>query len=150
MRFGRRNDATPRYRPWSKRSAKALRPYVPEVREAALRDFGERYPELEFAPVVVVIAALDEEECIGGVLEAIPAEACGLAVDTLVVDDGSEDRTTEVSLENGVYVARLARNCGHGIALRLGYQLAREHGARYIVTLDADGQWDPVEIPAQA
>ena len=47
----------------------------------------------------------------------------------------------------GVRVARLERNCGHGIALRVGYQLAREHGARFIVTLDADGQWNPVELP---
>src|SRR3712207_8602218 len=41
----------------------------------------------------------------------------------------------------------LSRNCGHGVALRLGYQLAAEHGADYIVTLDADMQWDPVEMP---
>jgi glycosyltransferase involved in cell wall biosynthesis len=33
------------------------------------------------------------------------------------------------------------------VALRVGYRLAREHGARFIVTLDADGQWDPVELP---
>jgi glycosyltransferase involved in cell wall biosynthesis len=46
-----------------------------------------------------------------------------------------------------VLVARLERNCGHGIALRVGYQLAREHGARFIVTLDGDGQWDPADVP---
>lgn len=147
MLFRNRRDPIPGYRPWSKRSAKRLRPYVREVREAALRSFRERYPDLELAPVVVVIAAYDEEECIGAVLDAIPAEACGLPIDTIVVDDGSGDRTTEVSLAHGVYAAKLERNCGHGIALRVGYQLAREHGARYIVTLDADGQWDPVEIP---
>ena len=128
-------------------SAKALKPYVAEVRAEAIRSFSERYPGLQFAPVVVVIAAYNEDECIGGVLEAIPPEACGLPVDTLVVDDGSADRTTDVSLEHGVHVATLKGNCGHGVALRLGYQLAREHGGRYIVTLDADGQWDPVEIP---
>jgi glycosyltransferase involved in cell wall biosynthesis len=133
--------------PWSKRSAKGLRPYVPEVRADAVRAFREDYPDLRLAPVVVVIAAYTEEECIGGVLEAIPREARGLPVETIVVDDGSADRTTEVALGQGVYVARLERNCGHGVALRLGYELAREHGAEYIVTLDADGQWDPVELP---
>jgi glycosyltransferase involved in cell wall biosynthesis len=133
--------------PWAKRSAKNLRPYVPEVRAEAVRDFHEHYPRIRLAPVVVVIAAYAEEECIGGVLEAIPREACGLRVETIVVDDGSADRTAEVARGHGVYVARLERNCGHGVALRLGYELAREHGARYIVTLDADGQWDPLEIP---
>ena len=128
-------------------SAKSLRPYVPEVREQALEDFRERHPGLEFAPVVVVIAALDEEGSIGGVLEEIQPRMCGLAVDTLVVDDGSTDGTSDVAHAHDVYVARLERNCGHGIALRLGYQLAREHGARFIVTLDGDGQWDPADVP---
>jgi glycosyltransferase involved in cell wall biosynthesis len=131
----------------STESAKALRPYVPEVRARAIGAFGDRYPALRLAPVVVVIAAYDEEEAIGAVLEGVPGATSGLKVDTLVIDDGSRDRTKDVSLEHGVYVARLERNCGHGIALRAGYQLAREHGARYIVTLDGDGQWDPLEIP---
>jgi glycosyltransferase involved in cell wall biosynthesis len=133
--------------PWRSRSAKSLRPYVPEVRANALEVFRRRYQDLALAPVAVVIAAYTEEDCIGGVLEAIPAQACGLRIDTIVVDDGSADATTQVALDHGVYVARLERNCGHGIALRLGYELARDHGARYIVTLDADGQWDPVEVP---
>lgn len=128
-------------------SAKALAPYTERVRADAIREFGECYPGLTFAPVVVVIAALDEADCIADVLRNIPAEACGLSIDTLVIDDGSTDGTREVSLAEGVHVARLERNCGHGVALRLGYLLVREHGARFIVTLDADGQWDPVELP---
>ncbi len=129
-------------------STKRFEPYIPQVRADALRDFDRRYPGLAFAPVVVVIAAYNEEPCLGGVLDDVPAMACGLKVDTLVVDDGSDDQTEKVALEHGVHVARLERNCGHGIALRVGYQLAREHGAQFIVTVDADGQWDPVEIPS--
>ena len=124
----------------------AARTFGPEVRDRAVTEFRDRYPRLRLAPVVVVIAAYNEEAAIGGVLEHIEREACGLAVDTLVVDDGSSDRTTEVSLEKGVYVATLPRNCGQGVALRVGYQLAREHGAEYIVTLDADGQWNPTDV----
>jgi glycosyltransferase involved in cell wall biosynthesis len=131
----------------SSRSAKAFKPYVPELREQATAAFRARYPDLRFAPVVVVIAAYDEEDGLGAVLEGIPSPACGLEVDTLVVDDGSDDRTADVAIAHGVRLARLERNCGHGLALRLGYRLAREHGARYIVTLDGDGQWDPVEVP---
>jgi glycosyltransferase involved in cell wall biosynthesis len=118
---------------------------TPAAKARAL--FDERHGDRRFAPVVVVIPAFDEEESIGSVLDGIPREACGLGVETLVVDDGSRDRTAEVAERNGVYVARLPENCGQGSARRVGYELAREHGAGYIVTLDADGQWDPRVIP---
>jgi glycosyltransferase involved in cell wall biosynthesis len=128
-------------------SARARAPYTQAVRDEAVRAFRAANPGLRLAPVVVVIAALDEAESIADVLHDIPAEAGGLAIETLVVDDGSTDGTGDVARAEGVHVARLERNCGHGVALRVGYQLAREHGARFIVTLDADGQWDPVELP---
>jgi glycosyltransferase involved in cell wall biosynthesis len=128
-------------------SAKRYQPYVGDVREHAIRMFRERFGNRSFAPVVVVIAAYNEEESIGGVMEAIPPRPCGLEIDVLVVDDGSNDATSEIAEANSVHVVRLERNCGHGVALRVGYQLARELGAQYIVTLDGDGQWDAAEIP---
>ena len=97
-------------------------------------------------PLVVVIAALNEEEAIGAVLDRVPPDVCGQAVDVLVVDDGSTDTTTAVARAHGVLVTQLPYNRGHGVALRLGYRLARQHGARYIATLDADGQYDPVQL----
>jgi glycosyltransferase involved in cell wall biosynthesis len=118
------------------------------VGDEAVRAFREANPGLALAPVVVVIPALNEAECIGGVLDGIPEQACGLRVDTIVVDDGSTDRTGDVAREHGAHVARLERNCGQGAAFRVGYRLGREHGARFLVTLDADGQWDPGDIPA--
>jgi glycosyltransferase involved in cell wall biosynthesis len=122
--------------------------YLPEVRAAARQAFIERYPDVSFAPIVVVIAAYNEEESLGEVLRAMPATVGGLRVDTIVVNDGSSDGTEKVALDHpNVYVASLARNCGQGAALRLGYELARDHGATYLVTLDADMQWDPAEIP---
>jgi glycosyltransferase involved in cell wall biosynthesis len=125
-----------------------MRAYIPEVRAAAVRAFDERYPGLTFAPVVVVIAAYNEEESLGEVLRAVPAEVAGTRLDTLVVNDGSADATEQVALAHpGARVASLDRNCGHGVALRLGYELARDHGATYLVTVDGDMQWDPVEIP---
>ncbi|HWT26240.1 MAG TPA: glycosyltransferase family 2 protein [Solirubrobacteraceae bacterium] len=131
----------------SGRSAKALTPYTEAVRDEAVRAFRAANPSLQLPPVAVVIAAYDEAGGIGSVLRDIPAEACGLAVETIVVDDGSTDGTSDVARAAGVHVARLERNCGHGVALRVGYQLAREYGARFIVTLDADGQWNPLELP---
>jgi glycosyltransferase involved in cell wall biosynthesis len=111
-----------------------------------MRAFAAEYPDLRLAPVAVVIAALDEEEALPAVLREVPGEACGLNTDVIVVDDGSADRTSEVARAGGAYVARLEHNCGHGVALRLGYRLAREGGAEFIVTLDGDGQWNPTEL----
>lgn len=130
-------------------SNRKARPYLATEQSAALTSFADQYgADLTFAPILVVIAAFNEEESLGEVLGAIPAEVCGLAVDTLVVDDGSSDGTARVAEKyDRVRLARLRRNCGHGIALRLGYRLAAEHGARFIVTLDADMQWDPREMP---
>jgi glycosyltransferase involved in cell wall biosynthesis len=113
----------------------------------AIRRFNAEYPDLRLAPVVAVIPAFNEEDCIGGVLERIPAEACGLGVDTIVVDDGSRDRTAEIARGHRAYVARREQNAGQGAAFRVAYRLAYDHGARYVVTLDADGQWDPEDMP---
>jgi glycosyltransferase involved in cell wall biosynthesis len=51
-----------------------------------------------------------------------------------------------VALDAGVFTCVLPVNLGHGAALKLGYELAAAHGARYVVTLDADGQNDPSEL----
>jgi glycosyltransferase involved in cell wall biosynthesis len=116
------------------------------LQDEAVGAFLERYPDVGFAPILVVIPAYNEASCIGTVLPAVPREIAGLSMDTLLVDDGSSDDTSDVARSHGVYVARLSQNSGQGSALRLGYRLAREHGAQFIVTLDADGQWDPAEI----
>jgi glycosyltransferase involved in cell wall biosynthesis len=111
------------------------------------RAFDERYPDLKLSPAVGLICAYEEEANIGGVLAAMPAEACGLAVTTLVVVDGGDDKTDQVSRDAGVVTFVLTENLGHGYALRVGYALCIELGAQYVVTLDADGQNDPAEIP---
>ncbi len=95
-----------------------------------------------------MIAAFNEEDAIGSVLERVPGDVAGQAVSVIVVDDGSSDATAEVARGHGVLVCPMPCNCGHGVALRLGYLLAREHGADYIATLDADGQYDPAQLPA--
>ena len=111
------------------------------------RDFVARYPDLKLSPVVCLICAYEEQDNIGAVLDAIPGDACGLPVSTLVVVDGGSDHTDRVALAAGATTFVLSENLGHGYALRVGYSLAIEFGAQFVVTLDADGQNDPVEIP---
>lgn len=121
--------------------------FADDAGEEAVRAFAAAHPGLELGPVVVVIPAYNEADAIGGVLAAIADEACGLHVDTVVVDDGSSDGTADAVAAHGAYVATHPRNCGQGAAFKTAYRIAREHGARYIVTLDADGEWDPADVP---
>jgi hypothetical protein len=124
-----------------------LEPYPDPVDTASVREFVRTEGEVRFGPVVVVIAAYNEENGIGAVLDAIPSASCGLPVDTLVVVDGCTDGTAEVARRHGARVCEAVTNRGQGAALRLGYALARAGGARFIVTTDADGQYDLDELP---
>lgn len=112
------------------------------------RDFLQRYPHLKLAPVVALVCAYEEEANVGDVLAAVPAQACGLEVTPMVVVDGGEDATVDVAVAAGAVTFALPVNLGHGLALRVGYDLCLGGGAQYVVTLDADGQNDPSEIPA--
>jgi len=66
----------------------------------------------------------------------------------VVVDDGSTDDTAAQAEAAGATVVRQVTNAGKGAALRAGFRYALEHGAAAVVTIDADGQHDPGEIPA--
>ena len=117
------------------------------VIEESRREFDARHPDLKLSPVVGLVCAFEEEANIRAVLEAMPDAACGLAVTTLAVVDGGHDKTDQVAKDAGAVTFVLGENLGHGYALRVGYALCMELGADYVVTLDADGQNDPAEIP---
>lgn len=97
--------------------------------------------------IAVVIPAYNEAENIGHVLEQVPDRVCGIETAILVVDDGSRDGTEEVAAGFGATVARHVVNRGGGAALRTGYRLMVDSGAAIVVTLDADGQHLPSEMP---
>jgi Glycosyl transferase family 2 len=124
-----------------------MQPYPDAMDAAMVREFIRAEGEVAFAPVVVVIAAYNEERCIGAVLTDVPPVSCGVPVDTLVIVDGCTDGTAEVARRHGARVCELSSNRGQGASLRLGYALARRGGARYVVTTDADGQYDMAELP---
>jgi glycosyltransferase involved in cell wall biosynthesis len=66
----------------------------------------------------------------------------------LVVDDGSTDVTAARAEGAGATVLRQIPNQGKGMALRAGFRWAIEGGYDAVLTLDADGQHDPAEIPS--
>lgn len=131
-----------------RRGRSVSRPQSDGVDADALAAFRARYGDPELAPVVIVIAAYNEADGIRGVLADLPGTVCGLRADVLVVDDGSSDGTAEAVEGTRAYVCPSRVNRGQGAALRLGYRIAREHGASYIITTDADGQYDVADFPA--
>ncbi|MBN1993144.1 MAG: glycosyltransferase family 2 protein [Anaerolineae bacterium] len=65
----------------------------------------------------------------------------------LVVDDGSGDETAALAEAQGAITLRQTPNQGKGIALRTGFHWAIDQNFEAVLTLDADGQHDPAEIP---
>jgi glycosyltransferase involved in cell wall biosynthesis len=98
--------------------------------------------EMKPARVLALIPAHNESGRIAPVIDAVKKK-----LPVLVVDDGSTDNTSEVAREHGAIVIRQEPNQGKGAALLKGFRyfLVGEYDA--VLTLDADGQHDPAEIP---
>lgn len=98
--------------------------------------------------LVVVIPALNEEATIADVIRAIPREIPGIArVKVLVVNDGSTDQTAPRAAEAGAEVIHHGISHGVGAAFQAALTRAIERGADFIVNIDADGQFNPADIP---
>lgn len=87
-----------------------------------------------------------------GTLADVVTRSLASGLPVLVVDDGSTDDTSAVlssfSGQSGLSVIRHPLNQGKGCALKTGFRAAREMGYPYVITLDADGQHFPEDIPA--
>jgi glycosyltransferase involved in cell wall biosynthesis len=93
--------------------------------------------------IVALIPGYQEGPRIAAVVEAARRH-----LPVVVVDDGSTDDTAAQAESAGATVLVQRPNAGKGAALRAGFRHALEGGAAAVVTLDADGQHDPSEIPA--
>lgn len=94
--------------------------------------------------VCVLIPAYNEEKRVGAVVREV-REYCP---DVVVIDDGSPDDTDKVAAEAGATVLEHVHNQGKGAALQTGFDYARANGYDLALTLDADGQHAPSDIPA--
>ncbi|MEM4601270.1 MAG: glycosyltransferase family 2 protein [Desulfurococcaceae archaeon] len=93
--------------------------------------------------IVAGIPAYNEEMTIAKVVLKVKRY-----VDKVIVcDDGSTDMTSQIAGAVGAEILRNERNTGKGSAIRKLFERAKEEGADVMITIDADGQHDPDEIP---
>jgi hypothetical protein len=98
--------------------------------------------------LLVTMPALNEERTVGEVIRGVPRTIPGVRrIEVLVVDDGSEDRTAAEAELAGARVIRHAAIRGVGGAFHSALNYGLENGADLIVSLDADGQFNPADIP---
>src|SRR3954453_8788407 len=95
---------------------------------------------------VAIVPAMNEEENVGRVVDEL--RAFDPALDVVVVDDGSFDRTAEGGRGPGARVLRLPFNLGIGGAVQTGFRFAFEHDYDLAVRVDGDGQHDPAQLGA--
>ncbi|MGH6944831.1 MAG: glycosyltransferase family 2 protein [Geminicoccaceae bacterium] len=119
---------------------------VPHAARAALRGSGQRRCDLS-----IILPAYNEEDSIRPLYDAILAavEPMGLEFEIVLVDDGSSDGTFArcaalAAADARVRLIKFRRNYGQTPAMVAGIDLAR---GRILVTMDADLQNDPADIP---
>jgi glycosyltransferase involved in cell wall biosynthesis len=100
--------------------------------------------------LLVVVPAFNEEVVIRNTIKALKAlpDIPGWAISTVVVNDGSFDKTACEAHRGGVPVISHPFNCGVGIALRTGFRWAQIHKYDAVIQIDADGQHPSEEIEA--
>jgi len=90
----------------------------------------------------IIIPAYNEERTVSWVVEE--ARKYG---DVIVINDCSTDDTEELARKAGAKVITNEKNSGLGYSLRAGFSKALETNADIIITMDADGQHDPRDLP---
>jgi glycosyltransferase involved in cell wall biosynthesis len=110
------------------------------------------HPESETPDVSIVVPAYEEDAALPELADQIRAscDAADFSWEVWIVDDGSQDDTWRVVQEMHAADPRFAglrfrRNFGKSAALAVGFEHVR---GQYVVTMDADLQDDPDEIPA--
>lgn len=91
---------------------------------------------IQNSEVLIVVPAYNEAATISRVITEIHS----VGFSCVVIDDGSEDNTSELAKKTGAAVLTLPFNAGVGGALRCGFRFAVENGFKAVIQCDADGQ----------
>ena len=98
--------------------------------------------------LVIIAPCFNEEKTLPGVLRAIPQKIPGITkIQTIVIDDGSTDKTASVAKRCKAIVISHKKNQGLGYAFKTGLSKALALNADIIVNIDGDGQFNPLDIP---
>ena len=88
--------------------------------------------------VLLVVPAFNEQDSLASTLLDIRRQVDFASI--LVIDDGSNDLTSQVALSEGIDLVRLPFNLGVGAAVQTGFKYAKDRDFDFVVQLDADGQ----------
>ena len=94
----------------------------------------------------IIVPVYNNVGTINGVVQRI----LRFCQDVIVVDDGSTDGSSDSLEDLGAVVVRYEKNRGKGYALKTGFKEAKARGFERAITIDADGQHFPEDIPAFA
>ncbi len=93
--------------------------------------------------IIACLPAFNEEKTIANIIKRLR----NYVNDVVVYDDGSSDMTSNIAKNSGAFLIRNSKNKGKGVAFSVLFKEAKRMGADIVVTLDADGQHDPDDIP---
>ena len=96
----------------------------------------------ESGEIIALVPAYNEVRYIASVVKKVSAY-----LPVVVIDDGSNDGTGAQAALAGAKVIAHTTNRGKGKALNTGFDYAVKRGVAAAITIDADGQHDPDEIP---
>ncbi len=110
---------------------------------------AQGYPDRPNVKLIIQIPCLNEEATLPQTIADLPRTVDGFdAVELLVIDDGSTDRTVAVARECGVeHIVRLTNNRGLAAAFQAGLDACLKLGADAIVNTDADNQYSGADVP---
>ncbi|MFC5526999.1 glycosyltransferase family 2 protein [Rhodanobacter ginsengisoli] len=112
-------------------------------------DEYKKIPQKDQRQVLCIVPSYNEAENLSHLIDRFSSLIdFGKSLTVLLVDDGSSDNTRDIVVASPCVYFRQMTNRGQGSALRAGYELAINLGYQYVVTIDADGQNNPEEIPS--
>ncbi len=103
--------------------------------------------EIDKNDALVIVPAHNEEIRIPATLNALQEMSKKLDFDIVVINDGSNDRTSEIVVKAGYPCLSLPFHCGYGTTLQTGYKYAVSERYTYVIQIDADGQHDVRFLP---